>query len=183
MFRPTRIAGPAERPVSLELCKKHGVVDHNDDDELMLGYVQAAIDRVDGFAGLLRRCVVSQEWQVEFAHWASVDVLPVPDVTAVSILYDDTDGIEQTVSGVRFHAVPTGARLALPEGFSSPELSSATIAPIRVRFTAGWSDARSVPWLIKVAIMEMARLMYDGRAGADLRAAERKLEQYRWHII
>lgn len=85
MFRPVLTVPPAEQPVTVEQCKQHAVVDYNDDDALIEGYIQAATGLLDGFGGYLGRCIVTQGWQVEKPRFAPSFHLPVPDVSAVEV--------------------------------------------------------------------------------------------------
>lgn len=65
MNAPVRIIAPAELPVMLSDAKAHLRVDFDDDDFLIGSMVNAATDYLDGWNGILGRCLVTQTWTIE----------------------------------------------------------------------------------------------------------------------
>lgn len=167
MFRPVLITPPADLPVTVEECKLHGVIDSNDDDGLVETYIGAATGHLDGFRGILGRCIVTQTWQLGLQDWFSSITLPVPDVSSVSLVYDDEAGDEQSVDDamIRFAPVASGTMIYMVRDFELPSFLDDALAPVRIQFTAGYGNASAVPKNIKLAIMEMARQFYDDRGG------------------
>lgn len=82
---PTRTTAPASAPVTLAEAKLHCRVDDNEDDALLTGLIMAAVGHLDGWAGVLGRCIMPQAWRVSVL--AGDVVLPMPDVTAASAAY------------------------------------------------------------------------------------------------
>ena len=157
---PRLVTPPAELPVPLALAKEHIEVDFADRDLLIDGFLRAATARLDGYAGLLGRCLVSQDWQQDYACWRDLR-LPLPDVQAVRIDYVDEAGAGQTVEDTGFELVDeaAGPTIRFARGWPPPRLAR-TEYPVRVTFTAGYGTADDVPWPIKGAILQHVATMF-----------------------
>lgn len=83
---PILVTPPSSALVSVADAKEHCRVDGSDDDALIGGLVSAAIGHLDGWSGVLGRCMASQVWKVSAS--AGDVVLPMPDVTAASAGYE-----------------------------------------------------------------------------------------------
>lgn len=165
MFRPILTTPPAELPVDVDLCKQHSVVDYDDDDQLIEGYIHAACGILDGFSGRLGRCIINQTWQVQRVRFERVFHLPVPDVSTVEISCTLTTDEAFTVpaASVLVEPVATGTNIRFKRDFSFPALAADT--SVSVRFTAGFGGAADVPWPLKVAIMQIVAHLHDDRDG------------------
>lgn len=58
-----RVTPPATAIVSLPEVKAHLRVDHAHEDALIQAYLDAATSWIDGFDGVLGRCVLEQTWR------------------------------------------------------------------------------------------------------------------------
>jgi hypothetical protein len=83
---PVLVTAPAGVPVTVAEAKEHLRVDHSADDTLISGLISAAVGHLDGWSGVLGRCIMSQVWRVSVE--AGEVVLPMPDVTAASAGYE-----------------------------------------------------------------------------------------------
>ncbi|TPM92722.1 head-tail connector protein [Mesorhizobium sp. B2-1-3A] len=167
MLRPVRTSAPADA-VSLDEIKRHAnASDFTDDDTLLGVLVRAATDHLDGWTGVLGRCIVSQDWRQDFGCWpACRDLrLPFPDVANVVVKYSDIDDAEQTVSNALYETLSDarGAFVRLGDGFDAPALNDQRSDPVRVSFAAGFGAPDAVPVAIKVAIMMLAVHWYANR--------------------
>jgi uncharacterized phiE125 gp8 family phage protein len=188
MFRPILVTPPAELPVSTDECKTHAIVDFDDDDALIGGLISAAVAKLDGYQGILGRCIVNQTWRQDLPRFLREIRLPVPDVSDVVVKYRDSDGAEQTVSGdhVQFYPAPLGTLVTISTDFPAPALESGNRSPVSVEFTAGFGGAADVPAPLKVAIHQIVARLYEDRAGdkGDLSPAVLGLiGPYRWTKI
>ncbi|WP_413467788.1 head-tail connector protein [Mesorhizobium sp. B2-8-5] len=142
-------------------------VDFTDDDELLGVLVQAATDHLDGWTGILGRCIVNQGWQQDFGCWpACRDLrLPFPDVASVVVKYSDPDDAEQTVSNTLYETLSDarGAFVRLRDNFGAPALNDQRSDPVRIGFTAGFGAADAVPSAVKIVIMMLAAHWYANR--------------------
>ena len=80
---PRRTVSPAGAVVSLSELKAHLRVDGNHDDALIEALEKAAVAHLDGWRGVLGRCILPQTWEVDYPK-AGLYRLPFPDVTAVT---------------------------------------------------------------------------------------------------
>ena len=80
---PVLITPPAAQPVTLPEAKAHCRVDGSDDDALITGLIAAAVGHLDGWSGVLGRCIMPQTWRISAA--AGDVVLPMPDVTEATV--------------------------------------------------------------------------------------------------
>lgn len=114
MRRPVLVTAPDIQPVSLAEAKLHLRVDHDDDDVLIGGLIRAATEHLDGWTGILGRCLVDQEWRQDFDAFASCLSLPLGpciSITSVTIGGDVVDSGSYALStdaGGRAHVVFDG---------------------------------------------------------------------------
>ncbi|MEX5600706.1 hypothetical protein [Pseudophaeobacter sp. C1-32P7] len=184
MFRPTLKTPPAAPPVTLEEVKAHAVVEFDDDDVILTGLRDAAVAHLDGFRGILGRGIVSQVWEQAQACWRRAFVLPVPDVSAVTISYADTAGTSQVVDAAHVKILPVsvGTRIVLSDAFDLPALEDGNPAPITVEFTCGFGDAANVPADLKVAIAAYAACWNEARGEMPIGIAP-VINKYRWTSV
>jgi hypothetical protein len=83
---PTLVTGPVSAPIDLAAAKLHCRVDHGEDDMLIRALIDAAVGHLDGWTGVLGRCMMPQTWRVTVK--AGEVILPMPDVTAASAAYE-----------------------------------------------------------------------------------------------
>ena len=170
MLRPVQIAAPAEAPVSLGEAKAHLNVDHDDDDTLITSLVGAAVAHLDGHAGVLGRCLVNQQWRQDYRDWHWFHRLPFPDVSAVTVKYQDADNQEQTVSSALYELIEDarGALVSFRDVFTKPGLYDDMIAPVNITLTAGFGAADDVPQALKQAILLLVGHWYENREAVNI---------------
>lgn len=147
MLRPVRTAAPAVDLVTTDEAKENLRILHNDHDARISALRDAAVAHLDGYEGILGRCLVTQTWRQDFTGWpVGLMRLPFPDVQAISsIVYSDTAEAEQTVSNTLYEllADELGSYVRFRDAFTSPALYSDRSDPVRVTFTVGYGDAAS----------------------------------------
>lgn len=85
---PTLVTPPTDPVVLLDDLRLYLRVDHDDDLTLIESLGAAAVAHLDGWSGLLGRCIMPQTWRITVDAAGEV-VLPMPDVTAASADYGD----------------------------------------------------------------------------------------------
>lgn len=84
-----RITAPTGSVVSLEELKAYLRVDGTHEDALITALEKAAVAKLDGYRGILGRCILEQTWEVSFDE-AGRFHLPLTDIVSVQA-FDDAD--------------------------------------------------------------------------------------------
>ncbi len=175
MLRITQKTAPATKPVTIDQVKTHIYVTHDDDDELLTAFLDAAIAYLDGMAGALGRCLISQTWTLAFNAWPATRFvpLPFPNVSAVTVSYFDADNVLQAVDASDYQLLEDeiSALICFSNDFSTwPTLYSDREDRIQVDFTAGFADADTVPDPLCLAIKMLVARWYLNRGDTDVAA-------------
>lgn len=169
MLRPVRTSAPATTPISVSEAKAQCRVDHADEDTLFGNLVGAVTEYLDGWGGALGRCLISQNWRVDFPTWPVTGFirLPFADVTAISsVTYYDTNGDSQTVSSALYQLYEDdlGSFVRFTDAFTAPTLDDDRMNAVSVAFVAGYgANAGDVPEPIRQAMLLMVAGWYDNR--------------------
>lgn len=159
MIPPVLITPPAELPVTLAEAKSQCRVetDDTDEDDTITSFLGAAVAHLDGYRGVLGRCIVTQSWRQDFTDWSRCLRLPFPDVTDASVTYYGADNIEQTMAVENFELLTDarGSFLRILDSVALPALSSDRARPISASFDAGFGAASAVPEDLKTLIRQM----------------------------
>lgn len=166
---PSLVTAPAVPLLSVAEAKAHLRVDHDDDDVLIEGLIDAATAHLDGWSGILGRCLVNQTWEESFSCFPRGDRLRFrlwPVVSISSVTYRDADDAEQTLSAALYAgplADGAGAYLALNDGEVWPSTYTRDDA-VTVTYVAGHGAAASdVPAAIRHAALLMIGHWYAQR--------------------
>lgn len=161
---PVRTVAPADLPVTLEDMKSYCVVMHDDDDAVLMAMQAAAVSHLDGWSGILGRCIVTQTWAQDFTGFCTPMRLPLGPVASIdSIVYFDTAGDQQTLSSDVYvlRADALGGYVDLKVGQAWPATQGRPDA-VTVTFVAGSAPA-DVPAAIKAAISMLVAHWYRHR--------------------
>lgn len=165
MYRPVLIAAPEIRPVTKDEAKQQCRVEHNKDDDLFDALIIAATDHLDGWTGILGRCLVQQTWRQDFDQFCYALRLPLaPVISITSVTYVDADDAEQTVAAANYSLLvdDLGPYVKLKDDFAVPSVRDEGPA-VSVTYLAGYateSNVSSVPAAIKHAILMMVSSWY-----------------------
>ncbi|MEM7301914.1 MAG: head-tail connector protein [Pseudomonadota bacterium] len=167
MLRPVLITAPDSPIVNLGDLKAWCRADYADDDSLLTALEVAAVSRMDGWSGILGRCLLTQTWRVDRAGWPSdrAQELPFPDVGSVTVKYFDTDNVEQVVSSSNYELLEgvSGGFIRFLPTFDSPAINSDRSDAVRIEVTAGYGDASAVPAPLVTAIKMLVAHWYENR--------------------
>lgn len=169
MIRPTLVTAPVGPIVSLDDLKAHCRVDFTDDDDLLEALAAAAVAHLDGYTGVLGRCMETQTWRHDFEGWPRLGCLrlPFPDTSSVVVSYFDADNVEQTVSSALYGVVETslGSVVRFSDSFTRPTVYSDRVDGVRVTQTCGFGAVADIPAPLKTAIKMMVAHWYENREG------------------
>lgn len=153
MQRPVIVTPPEILPVSLLEAKAHLRVDFSDDDSLIEGLIEAATDHLDGWTGILGRCLVEQTWAETLDSGScALGLGPVIEIVSVEA---GGETVDPSLYGLRTDA---GGR---------SYVDCAISGPVTVTYTAGYAntddDQSTVPAALKAAIMLLVGHWYHNR--------------------
>ncbi|MGD9836302.1 MAG: hypothetical protein AB7F72_01715 [Afipia sp.] len=165
----TLIAAPDTSPVSLEEQKDHMNVSFDDQDDMIEAFVTAGTQKLDGAAGILGRCLITQTWRLTLDRFPFKIVIPLLPVQRVSsIKYIDANGDEQTHSDWTLFGVGSDEAYLLPRFGTSWPTPRTIPESVMVEFVAGYGDdPEDVPEPLREAIRLWAAHLYDNRPSTE----------------
>jgi uncharacterized phiE125 gp8 family phage protein len=170
-MRLTRVTPPATALVSLAQVYSHlrldpvGSPPSHPDDALLETYIGAAVDHLDGFSGVLGRCLVTQTWRADAAYpdyYGRFEIpMPVAGVTSVEVLKDDAYAAVSP-SLYTFRSMGAYGIVRPRNGMSWPHHDHDEAA-FRITFTAGYGDPEDVPSALVTAALLLVGGWYENR--------------------
>jgi len=190
------ITAPVAEPLSLDEAKAHLRVTADTEDELIDAIITAVRQHIDGRDGWLGRSLVTQTWEVRldrfptgwespFEPWPrNVAIrVPLPPLQSVtSVKYIDSAGVEQTLSSATYvvHVAEEPGLIVPAYGQTWPTAREEPGA-VRVRFVAGYGEAKDVPRPLKLGLSAMVAHFYENRepiTGGDATLVPRSLPMH-----
>ncbi|WP_051228389.1 head-tail connector protein [Pleomorphomonas oryzae] len=166
--RPQLEAGPTAVPVSLLEAKEHLRVDFEDDDTLITSMIAAVVGHLDGWSGILGRCLVNQSWSQSFDGFPDCRRLPLPFVGASSVMvsyYPYGSDVLQTLNASLWSISrdALGDAVMLNTNGTWPATAD-RIDAVKVTATYGYGPTvTTIPPAIKAAILLMIGDLYANR--------------------
>lgn len=159
---PVQTVAPATSPVTVAEAKEHLRVTADDEDTLIAAMIDAAVSYLDGWNGILGRCIVTQTWRQDTADFPDDLRLPFPNAQSVVIAYSDAANADQTYSGANYQLVngPGAGRIILGANKSWPSVYDKPNA-VRITMVCGFT---TVPPALKMAILLHVGALYENRA-------------------
>lgn len=172
MYRPVLVTAPTITPVSLVEVKAHclrgdATIDH---DAYLTALIAAATAHLDGWTGILGRCLVEQTWRQDFdCFWRAFRLPLYPVISITSLKYDDTEGVERTVDAANHRLLDDdlGSYLKLVDAYDVPATMQDGGSPhVRIAYKAGHAIAdgtAAVPQAIKHAMLLLIEHWFNNR--------------------
>lgn len=164
--RPVRLIAPAMTPVSLAEVKARLRIDHAEDDADLTAMIATAVAVLDGWSGLLGRCLINQTWRSSVSGFAFKRCLPLPFdpiYSVVSVKYIDPAGVEQVLDPSFWHHVEASPEVIINSGAGLPATAPRSDA-VRVTFVAGYGPTpEDVPAPLRHSILTMVADYYAAR--------------------
>lgn len=171
MYLPVLITAPDDpNPVTLAEVKAQLDISYTDKDALITTLLAAAVNYLDGYSGVLGKCILSQTWRQDYDDFASCLHLPQGPVSSItSVKYIDTDGGEQTVAAADYNLVTKvgGSYVLFDSDYSFPSLNTDEPA-VKVTYVAGYANAAAVPAVIKQIIFLLVRHWFDNPSAVSV---------------
>jgi uncharacterized phiE125 gp8 family phage protein len=177
MYRPVLVTPPATLPVTRAQVKVQLDISHTEKDAMIDGLIAAAVSHLDGWTGILGRCLEEQTWrQDDDVFWRCFPLPLAPVISIVSVKYDDAGGAEQTVDSANYGLVTTHdgrSFVRMADGFALPALHAGNGPRVRVAYKAGYAQAGSpaastVPDAIKQAMFLLVRHWFDNPSAVNV---------------
>ena len=171
MIRPVLTGAPETLPLTLDEAKRHLRVEHGDENDLITSLIGAVTAHLDGWSGILGRCLIAQEWKASYPCFKRVLRLPFPDVTAAAVSYFDAYDEAQAFDASAFRLLEdsAGAYVWLAAGTTYPAVYGRPDA-VQVTFTAGYGAAADVPLPIRQAMKLLIGHFYENREAVTAQA-------------
>jgi uncharacterized phiE125 gp8 family phage protein len=185
MYCPVLVTPPTIKPVSLTEAKAWLDIGYTDKDTVIGALIGAATAHLDGWTGILGRCLCEQTWRQDFNDFRSCLRLPLfPVISITSVKYTDTNGAEQPIATENYTLKhdDLGAYIEFTSSYSFPSLNSESAA-VRVTYLAGYADiagtpkTSSVPDDIKNAIALLVRHWFDNPGAVVVGVTAQQLPQ------
>lgn len=163
---PALVTAPASQLLTLEDVKLHCRVETSEDDTLLQGLIGAATAHLDGWGGILGRCLLTQTWEQRFDQFPvnGKIMLPLLPVQSVVVTYLDQTDAEATLPAGVYHVTARGAGafVELDEAETWPTTADRPDA-VRVRMVCGYGTAEAVPHAIRQAARMLVGHWYENR--------------------
>jgi len=144
-------------------------VSYTERDTLIGALIDAATAHLDGWTGILGRCLITQTWRQDFDAFSGCLRLPLfPVASIASVKYDDASDVEQTVSSANYTLLndDLGAYVRFISDYSFPTTHDEGPV-VRVAYVAGEAAATAA---IKHAMLMMVRHWYDNPSAVQVGA-------------
>ena len=171
MHAPVLVTPPAEEPVTLAEAKLQCRIEAGDTDQdaLLELYLDAAVSHLDGYSGVLGRCLVQQTWRQDFDGLCQALRLPMPALSVTSVELVDEAGAPTVVAGASYELQhdALGSFVRMADGYASP-VTLTESRGVRVTFVAGYGAAASVPSRVRLAILLLVSHWYQNREAVNV---------------
>lgn len=150
-MRLTLVTPPAPF-ITLDEARSQCRVENDQEENAVLERaIDAAISYLDGYRGILRRCIVNQQWRMDLARPCRTVRMPSPDISNVTVTYPGT--------------IPEPVPFDLCHDGLAVNFGHAPGRAVQILFTAGFGEVSAVPAAIKVAALMLVDFFYNQRGG------------------
>jgi len=182
-MKPKLVTAPANDPVTLEDVKAHLRVFFTDDDEYLNGLIKAAVSHLDGYRGILNRCIVEQSWQTTYWRFCRKMETPFTDTTAVVLQYYDEDDELQTLDPASYTFDTDSVRIKA--SVTLPSINTARDDAVTMISTHGYDDVpESLLLAIKILVAHWYRnrepVMFNGSPAKVPFSVNTLIAPHRW---
>ncbi|HEV8035971.1 head-tail connector protein [Yoonia sp.] len=147
---PILVTAPVLPVVSLIDMREHLRVTAADDDAQIEAIEQAAVGHLDGWRGVLGRCIMPQTWRQDFSGWGKLRIA-LPDASSVVVTYKDAAGVFQPA---------TEAELGVDALGPFVETDGPDADVVRVQYTCAM-PVEQLP-AVRMAVKLFAEHLHDG---------------------
>lgn len=178
------IEGPSIEPIDLAEVKKHLRFTPTSEDTLIDTYISMARQYFEQYTGL---ALIEQTWETRIEAFpgglntwdTAISLGKSPVIDLLSVVYDDSDGAEQTVdTGDYALDLLSAPGLSVVRPVSSWPSSAGTLGSVRLRYRAGFgSTPGDVPELIRGVLYLLVGYFHQFRSEAFVNSPGASLEK------
>lgn len=95
---PILVTAPTDKVVTIQDLMAHLRIVENDEIFQVEAIEKAAVAHLDGWRGVLGRCIMPQTWRQDFPDWGKLRIA-MPDASDVTVTYRDAEGVFQPATG------------------------------------------------------------------------------------
>jgi uncharacterized phiE125 gp8 family phage protein len=167
---PPRRLAPPPQILTVADARAHLGLEETDRDAIIQRCISSAVSLLDGWTGLLTRCIGEQTWASYHSSFPADGVLWLPMNGAASInsvTYRDAAGAEQTLApaSYRLQEHARGSRLARPTSVTWPSTEGRADA-VTVVAVYGWPASEVPPDIIEALLLLTAHYFENRSAAA-----------------
>jgi uncharacterized phiE125 gp8 family phage protein len=145
------VTPPTEEPLSLIEAKGHIVVSHDDDDDVIEGYIRAARQAAEDYR---QAALFTQTWKLQLPAFADVMYLPMaaPLQSVTSVEYYDATTGTLTVLATSYYdtdTTSTPGRVVRKPDQSWPSIQSDRQVGVIITYVCGYADLALIPDSVK----------------------------------
>jgi uncharacterized phiE125 gp8 family phage protein len=180
MYRPVLVTAPVIKPITSTEAKAWLDITYTDKDSVITGLIAAATTHLDGWTGILGRCLCEQTWRQDFDRFGRCLRIPLaPVISITSVKYDDANDVEQTVSSSDYVLLndDLGPHVRFLDTYVFPQIHDQRPA-VRVTYLAGYATvagAWSGPEDIKHAMALLIRHWFDNPSAVVVGVTAQKM--------
>ena len=128
-----RVTPPVEPVLTLDEAKEHLRVVHSDEDLLIQSLIDAAVSWLDGWDGVLGRCIMPQTWRIDAADL--VAGFRLPDVSEAVTGEDGSLTVTCAMPSEKLPSVQAAVKLLVGHWYENREAAGERIEaqPMAVR--------------------------------------------------
>ncbi|MGH0001311.1 head-tail connector protein [Pseudovibrio ascidiaceicola] len=167
---PLQVKKPTQALLDLAITKMHLRESGTHQDSYIQFLISAVTSKLDGYSGILGRCLIDQDWSIQLDDLKSRAIkLPFPNVSAATVSFINEDGVAIDVDPEIYQLVErhSGAQVQLKNSHNWPSEAHGS-EEVSVTFTAGYGSADDVPDAIKLAALLILTNHYENRESVVL---------------
>lgn len=165
MLTPVLVTPPAKPPLTPEDVRAFLRLNEGEDGPTVDALIAAATSYLDGYSGILGRCLITQIWKVNLCSWPAgqIDLPFLPVQSVSSVKYWSTTQLTLADTNYRLHANGVHPYIDWTQTVSFPSYDIRDDA-IEVQFVCGYGpDPKDVPAAICHAMLMMISHWYENR--------------------
>lgn len=163
MLKPVRVTPPSDLPLTIEEMRRQCNITSSGDDAMLNFLCKAGVDYLDGYTGILGRCLMPQTWRIDLDEWPSchfrLPLAPVQSITEIKYFDPTNQQLTWNAANYALYEDALSPFVAWSSGISPPSIYERLDA-VSVTFVAGYGSRALVPAGIKHGLLMWIGTMF-----------------------